>query len=63
MVLFIDFDSMEFACKHFGWYQLFVMAHFINLFLFDPALCGIDFDHIEFYFIGRCLHRPKCYVS
>ena len=23
MVLFIDFDSMEFACKHFGWYNLF----------------------------------------
>ena len=32
MVLFIDFGIMKLVCKHFGWYQLFVTAHFINLF-------------------------------
>ena len=41
MVLFIDFDSMEFACKHFGWYQLFDGSFHELIFYLIPPRAGL----------------------
>ena len=43
MVLFIDFDSMEFACKDFGWYNLFDGSFHELIFYLIPPYAGLIF--------------------